>query len=300
MVGLPSPTPDVNLFPNDIVTFNFNEDIDCSKPHNFVVKARVKTASIRKINMVTICQGRSISVQLLRLRLSSVAGGTYTISLSEVKDINGNSLAIPIAYRFKFANWTVSQIPTTFGTVIVYNKPPPGSNRRLVTEENFQDFVRSQIATFANVSIHRVHVEFHCQYGDGGCGNYDHAFLSISPPSSPDENTEYDSYTAYQLLQENIALHVQSNISSKLFHSISLPEKYNNHVNKEIRPTKNVYNENNVDVDTKYEKIDDLLKQNQELFIQNHEIMDDIQKLQRIVYILLFVMVGGFVVLNLR
>lgn len=72
--GRPYPTPDTLLFPGDDVIFHFNEEIDCTLPHNFLVQARVFGTSRQdfdnsvtgKNNIYTVCEGRSISLQLRR------------------------------------------------------------------------------------------------------------------------------------------------------------------------------------------------------------------------------------------
>jgi hypothetical protein len=209
LFGLPLPSPENLLFPGDIVTFHLDEEIDCTKPHSFLVTAQVNGRGYRpsfgnniKNNMDIECEGRSIIIALQNIRTSAMIGGTYLLSISNVVDLNGNVMQSPIVTQYRFANWNITQLSTSFGTVTTFNKPNGSNRRRLVYNQSYEadneeskNDLGEYLAGILNISMDRIAVELSCVKETCGMGNDD----------DPEENL-YQVVLQYQVLVQEVVL----------------------------------------------------------------------------------------------
>lgn len=70
---------------------------------------------MKRNNVMISCHGRSISIQPESLKLAQSVCDNYTIAISDVKDLNENAPILSVTAFFKFSNWNINRVATSFG-----------------------------------------------------------------------------------------------------------------------------------------------------------------------------------------
>lgn len=239
LFGLPQPL--TSLYPGDDVTFDFVEEVDCAQPYTFTAAIHMgamPSVSFDNVifkNVLVTCESNAIAVALdpTKINLAKLAGSNMTVQLTNVMDLNGNSLVSPIKFTFYYSNWKVMNATTQFNTVMTMST---GSRRlssvNLPTKGVLLDETELQyeVAIMANVTSYRVKVTFQCQGSDHGqeCNtettNSTVVGIEIKPPityhDDRDRHDQHDSLTAYHTFQDNAKFGTDTDFS---FRDITKP-----------------------------------------------------------------------------
>ena len=112
VLGYPAPA-DGEYEPGDDIAFEFDEPVQCTKPHWFQVQLEVEGLDrlFNNDNMVIVCEGREVRMSLRRgFDWGDVAGKSATVSLSNLQDVYGNVAERDFVHTFRFAVVEVSSL----------------------------------------------------------------------------------------------------------------------------------------------------------------------------------------------
>ncbi|EGD74967.1 hypothetical protein PTSG_07192 [Salpingoeca rosetta] len=105
VLGYPEPA-DGQYQPGDDMAVEFDEPLQCTKPHFFRVLMTVDglDREFNNDNMVIVCENRRITMSLRRgFDWDDISGRAARLQLSTVEDLNGNAIQQDVVHEFQFA-----------------------------------------------------------------------------------------------------------------------------------------------------------------------------------------------------